>query len=268
MTESTALATTTPPPLAFMHDAGSFEHLYRVAKAFSMSGMVPQHYQGKPEACMVALMLAEQLGESPMLIFQEMVPINGRPSTSARFAIARANRSGLLKGPITWASKGTGEALEVQAKATLAETGEAITAVVSMKEAAADGWTKNPKYRSMPEQMLRWRSATRLINLYIPEVLFGLGVREEEQQPIERVSVREEAPAPSATIAELNAAIQAAPAPAPAAEPKQPHVEVTGGEISVSPEPEPEPVMVATTNGRRVPAQQESMADYLEPNDD
>jgi hypothetical protein len=263
-----ALAATTPPPLAFMHDAGSFEHLYRVAKAFSMSGMVPQHYQGKPEACMVALMLAEQLGESPMLIFQEMVPINGRPSTSARFAIARANRSGLLKGPITWASKGTGEALEVQALATLAETGEAITAVVSMKEAAADGWTKNPKYRSMPEQMLRWRSATRLINLYIPEVLFGLGVREEEQQPIERVSVREEAPAPSATIAELNAAIQAAPAPAPAAEPKQPHVEVTGGEISVSPEPEPEPVMVATTNGRRVPAQQESMADYLEPNDE
>ena len=264
MTES-ALATTTPAPLAFMHDAGSFEHLYRVAKAFSMSGMVPQHYQGKPEACMVALMLAEQLGESPMLIFQEMVTINGRPSTSARFAIARANRSGLLKGTITWASNGTGEALEVQAKATLAETGEAITSVVTMKEAAADGWTKNPKYRSMPEQMLRWRSATRLINLYIPEVLFGLGVREEEQQPIERVNVRQEAPAPSASIAELNAAIQATPAPAPAAEPQQPHVEVTGGEISVS--PVPEPVAVATTTGRRVPAQQESMADYLEPTD-
>lgn len=258
MTDSALTVQQAHAPLAFMHDAAQFEHLYRVAKAFSMSGMVPGHYQGKPEACMVALMLAEQLGESPMLIFQEMVPINGRPSTSARFAIARANGSGLLKGPITWLSKGTGEALEVQAKATMAETGETITAVVTMKEAVADGWTKNAKYRSMPEQMLRWRSATRLINLYIPEVLFGLGVKEEEPV-IERVSVSVKQPN---TIAELNAAIEAAPPQAE--EPQQPHVEVSGGNITI----EPEPVTVQTASGRRVPAQQGSMADYLEPASD
>ena len=210
MTNSTALATTTtsqPGALAFLQDGAAFEHLWRVAKAFSLSGMVPGHFQGKPESCMVALMYAQQLGEHPMVMFQEVTVINGRPGTSARFAIARANKSGLLHGPITWTEKGQGDALEVTASATLRETGEVIQSKVSMKEAAADGWTRNPKYKSIPAQMLRWRAATRLINLYLPEVLFGLGVREE----IEQVAVRE-APAQTggSVVADLNRQIAAA----------------------------------------------------------
>ncbi len=235
MTESTALTTATqqqaPGALSFLHDGAAFEHLWRVAKAFSMSGMVPAHFQGKPESCMVALMYAQQLGEHPMVMFQEVTVINGRPGTSARFAISRANKSGLLQGPITWKSKGTGDSLEVTASATLAGTGEVITATVSMKEAVADGWTRNSKYKSIPEQMLRWRAATRLINLYMPEVLFGLGVKDE----IENVSVRSITGSSSANVvAQLNEQIQAAAAP----------VEV----VEVEPEPEAtveEPAAVA-----------------------
>jgi hypothetical protein len=213
MTESTALATTSqqqsPGALAFLHDGAAFEHLWRVAQAFSRSGMVPAHFQGKPESCMVALMYAEQLGEHPMVMFQETGVINGRPSTSARFAISRANKSGLLQGVISWTEKGQGEALEVTASAVLRETGEVIQTTVSMKEAAADGWTRNPKYKSIPGQMLRWRSATRLINLYMPEVLFGLGVKEE----IEQVTVRKAAPVvqeSASVVADLNLQIAAA----------------------------------------------------------
>lgn len=210
MTESTALTTTTSnsQALAFLHDAAALDHRYRLAKAFSVSGMVPPHFQGKAEACLVAMLYAEQLGEHPMLLFQEMSVINGRPNTSARFAISRANKSGLLQGPVSWTSKGTGDALEVTASASLRETGEVITATVTMKEAAADGWTRNAKYKSIPEQMLRWRAATRLINLYMPEVLFGLGVREEAE--VRPVTVREEPAATGTVVADLNRQIVAA----------------------------------------------------------
>lgn len=218
MTESTALTTTTQQQgnaLAFLHDGEAFNHLWRVAKAFSLSGMVPEAYQGKPEACLVALMYAQQLGEHPMLLFQEMGVYKGKPITSTKFAIARANNSGILRGPITWESKGTGPALEVTASAVLRETGEVITATASMKEAVADGWTRNAKYQSIPEQMLRWRSASRLINLYFPEVLFGMGVREEAEVQKVQVGV---ADAPSGdTIADLNRRI-AAQSQAPAQE--------------------------------------------------
>jgi len=97
----------------------------------------------------------------------------------------------------------------VTASATLRETGEVVQARVTMKEATADGWTRNPKYKSIPGQMLRWRAATRLINLYMPEVLFGLGVKEE----IEQVSVRDASPTPQtggSVVADLNRQIAAA----------------------------------------------------------
>lgn len=238
MTDPTAITTTTPTSaLAFLHDGAALDHRYRLAKAFSMSGMVPGHFQGKPEACLVAMLYAEQLGEHPMLLFQEISVINGRPSTSARFAIARANKSGLLTGPITWASKGQGDALEVTASAKLRETGEVITATVSMKEAQADGWTRNNKYKSIPEQMLRWRAATRLINLYMPEVLFGLGVKEELQ------TARVEDVTPSAgggVVADLNRQIAAAKTE-PVAEPEQaePAPAVEPETIDVEPTPTP-----------------------------
>jgi hypothetical protein len=213
MTDSTALTVQQqqPAPLAFLHDGKAFDQLWRVAMTFSRSGMVPEAYTGKPEACMVALMYAEQLGEHPMLMFQEMGVFKGKPITSSRFAIARANKSGMLKGPITWSSKGQGENLEVTAKAVLRDSGETITAVVTMREAIADGWTRNAKYQTIPEQMLRWRSATRLINLYIPEVLFGLGVREE----VEAVTVRGADVTQSAgnVVQELNSKILAQSSP-------------------------------------------------------
>ena len=225
--QSTALTTLQPAQaqpgaLAFLHDGAALDHRYRLAKAFSMSGMVPSHFQGKPEACLVAMLYAEQLGEHPMLLFQEMSVINGRPNTSSRFAISRANKSGLLQGPISWKSKGQGDALEVTATAVMRETGEVITATVTMKEAIADNWVKNPKYKSIPEQMLRWRAATRLINLYMPEVLFGLGVREEAE--VRPVTEREEPASGGSVVAELNQQIAAAatepadPVPAPAPE--------------------------------------------------
>jgi hypothetical protein len=204
MTDS---ALTLAPQAGFLTRPETFDHLWRVATAFSRSGMVPPHFQGKPESCMVALMYSEQLGEHPMTLFQEVSVINGRPNTSARFAIARANKSGLLASPITWTAKGTGDNLEVTARTTLSSTGEEITATVTMKEAAADGWTRNTKYKSIPGQMLRWRSATRLINLYLPEVLFGLGVREESE--VQKVQVADATPAPAGdTVAQLNAAIE------------------------------------------------------------
>ncbi|HCA51580.1 MAG TPA: hypothetical protein DEP24_00670 [Mycobacterium sp.] len=257
MTESTALSTTTQQgnALAFLHDAAAFNQLWRVAKAFSLSGMVPPAYQNKPDACLVALMYAEQLGEPAMLIFQEMAPINGRPSTSARFAIARANRSGLLTGPLTWTSKGTGETLEVTASATLYETGETITAMVSMREAKADGWDRNPKYRSMPEQMLRWRSATRLINLYIPQVLFGMGVREEAE--VQKVQVAETPASSGDTIADLNRQIAGqAAVPAPAVAPA-----VLEAEVVTEPETQPRRRRAAAPEPVAEPVPQEPQDD-------
>lgn len=211
MTDSTALATTSPSSgaaLAFMHDGSALEHLWRLSRYFAASRMVPAHFQQKPEDCMVALMMAQQLEVNPVLALQNLQVINGRPGFSASFAIGLANQRGPFSGPITWSSKGKGDSLEVTAQATIKGSGEVVTTTVSMEMAKAEGWTKNPKYRSIPEQMLRYRSATWLIRLHCPEVLMGLQ-SSEELEDVRPVTVRAEAPVdPPNVVAELNEQIK------------------------------------------------------------
>ena len=52
---------------SFLTDSKSFEHTWRVATAFAKSQMIPAHFQNKPEDCMVALMMAQQLEVNPIL---------------------------------------------------------------------------------------------------------------------------------------------------------------------------------------------------------
>lgn len=209
---ATAITTTQPQsqaaPLAFLHDSAAFEHLWRVAKAFSASRMVPPHFQGKPEDCMVALMMSQQLEVNPLLCLQNTQVISGRPGFSASFAIAMANTRGPFAGPITWQVQGQGDSLSVTALATVRATGEQVHATVDMAMAKAEGWVKNPKYRSIPEQMLRYRAATWLIRLHCPEVLLGLSTA-EELVDIQPATVRVEAePKGAPLLADLNQQIR------------------------------------------------------------
>ena len=51
--------------------------------------------------------------------------------------------------------------------------------VVSIKMAQAEGWTRNSKWRNMPEQMLKYRAATFFGRQYIPDLLLGVQTSEE-----------------------------------------------------------------------------------------
>lgn len=69
--------------------------------------------------------------------------------------------------------------LKVTAYTNLKKTGEEISYTITMREAIAENWTKNPKYRTLPELMLRYRAATLLIRTHAPEVLNGMHMVEE-----------------------------------------------------------------------------------------
>ena len=171
--------TTTNNNGSFLTDKNALEHTWRVATAFSKSQLVPTHFQNKPEDCMVALMMANQLNIAPYSALQNLQLIKGKVAFSSAFAIALANDRGSFAAPITWDIEGKGESLVVTAKAKLKKTGEIVKVSVSMETAKKEGWTRNNKYQTMPEQMLRYRSATWLIRLHCPEVLLGMQASDE-----------------------------------------------------------------------------------------
>lgn len=158
--------------------AESFEHAQRVAKVFSSSALVPDHLKKQPADALIAYGIARRLGEDPLVVMQNIYFVSGKPGWSVKYKIARANKAGVFKDQIRWRVEGEGEALKVTAYATL-EDGETAEAEASMKMAKAEGWTKNAKYSTMPQHMLKWRSASMLIDLYAPEVMLGLPTIED-----------------------------------------------------------------------------------------
>ncbi|WHQ72725.1 hypothetical protein KEC54_13915 [Methylorubrum extorquens] len=166
-------------PVGIFAAPDKFEHAQRVAKVFAESALVPSHFQNKLANCLIALNIADRMGEDPLTVMQNLAIVSGKPCWQTQYMIARANKSGVFSSRITWRAEGQGGDLAVTASAALADSGEVVSVAVSMAMAKADGWLKNAKYQSMPEHMLRWRSAAMLIRLYAPEVMLGIQSTEE-----------------------------------------------------------------------------------------
>ncbi len=67
-----------------------------LATALSKSLLVPKAYQGKPDDCMVALIVAQEKGLSIWDTFQNLFIIEGRTGWDAKFIIQSINNSGVL----------------------------------------------------------------------------------------------------------------------------------------------------------------------------
>ena len=166
-------------------DTERFNLMQREAKIFAYSPLIPEHLRKGGETtaianCYIALKLAKTMGEDPLVVLQNIHIVSGKAGFSAQYMIARANSSGVFKGRIDWRIDRSNSAnLSVTAFAVLKDTGQEVSVTCDMAMAQAEQWTKNPKYKSMPEVMLRYRSATFLVRFYAPDVMLGYQTAEE-----------------------------------------------------------------------------------------
>ena len=189
--------------------------MWRYAQALSKANIIPKTFQGHAANCFVAMDMANRLGVGVMEIMQNTYVVHGTPGFSARYTIAMCNNSGVFKGPICWTESGKGDDLSVTAYAYVAATGERVEYTVDMAMAKAEKWTTNPKYRTMPSLMLKYRSGSTLVKLYNPGCLLGMQTAEELED------MRHASAAP--------AVIEYAPQIEEAEEEKAPAVAASGG---------------------------------------
>lgn len=155
------------------------DKLYKYSEILAGSTIIPSHYRGKTSDVFVAVQTAYRMNLDPMMVMQGTYIFQGRLGMYTSFAISLANSSGILQGGIHYKLEGSDEDLKVTAFSTIKANGQEISYTIGMKEAKAEGWTKNTKYSSLPELMLRYRAATLLIRTHIPEVLNGMHTVEE-----------------------------------------------------------------------------------------
>lgn len=173
-------------------DTKVFESAQRMATALAASSIVPAEYQGNVANTLVALEMAQRMGESPLMVMQNLNVIHGKPSFGSAFIIGRINTCGKFAENLKFDMKGTGSTLECTAwtKDRLGEIKKG--APVTMKMAVAEGWTtkKGSKWATMPELMIQYRAAAFFCRLHAPELLMGMKTAEEiiDITPVENVT--------------------------------------------------------------------------------
>lgn len=195
---SNAITTTNNGPFMGLMDPTTFDQMQRVGKMLALSPLFPDHLRkGSQEAAIangvLVINMAMRLREDPLTVAQAIYFVGGKPGWSASYMISKANQHGVFSGPIDWEVKGAKDTLSVTAHAVLKSSGKAVRVTCDMAMARAEGWTKNAKYQTMPEQMLRYRSATFLIRLYCPEVMVGVPAAIEHEAPMRDVTPQEAA---------------------------------------------------------------------------
>jgi len=164
--------------------------------------------------CMIALNMADRMKADPLMVMQNLHIIEGRPSWSSQFVIAMLNNSGrftplqfrLTRGePVSltyeqmvWDDtvrdkvpvKKTANFRQLSCIAYAKDkaTGELLESPeITMEMAVAEGWfgRNGSKWQTIPELMIRYRSAAFFGRLYAPEVLMGIRTDDEVREILE-----------------------------------------------------------------------------------
>lgn len=189
----TPAAVTPQQPTSVFSSIQAFENAQRMVKPFVNSNLVPTTFKGDVGACLIALNMANRMGADPLQVMQSLYIVHGKPSFSSAFLIACFNQSGRYTA-IRYRMSGERDTDSWGCTAITTErsTGEPIEGVtVTIGMAKAEGWyTKTgSKWKTMPELMLRYRSAAFLIRSVAPEIALGFQTTEEAIDITDKVQV-------------------------------------------------------------------------------
>jgi len=159
------------------------ERVFKLAEFLSQSDIIPKHFQGRKANCFLALEMSQRLGINFFELVNGLYVVHGTPAFSGAFTISRINASGLFQSGLNFSTEGEGPTLKVTAYAKKHD-GSMCSATVSMEMAKQEGWTKNIKYKTMPEHMLTYRAATFFCRRYCPEILMGARTADEVEDII------------------------------------------------------------------------------------
>lgn len=192
--DSSALATAPNTNLSSGVFSGlaTFEGAQRMARALASSTLVPPQYQGQNglSNCLIALEISGRMRLSPLVVMQNMVPINGKPTWSASFLIATVNASGRFS-PLRFVFDDDANPSNCYAVATDKVSRDELRGqMITVEMAKAEGWwgRKGSKWPTMTGQMLTYRAASAWARIYCPEVSLGL-VTPEEALDVDSVAV-------------------------------------------------------------------------------
>lgn len=157
-----------------------FDLEQRRAMALSKSAFFPKALAGDVASAVIIYDLSKRMDIPVLEVAQSIFIVYNKPSFETKFLTARLNQSGKIKGNLKTIV--SDDKKSAYCEAVEAATGELLRGMsYSMDMAKAEGLVdKNgSKWKTMPELMLTYRAQSNFINIYFPEVKFGMKTTEE-----------------------------------------------------------------------------------------
>lgn len=178
--------TTAQPPQQLdnlMINTKQLNSIYKIAQMYARSNMVPQNYQGNADNCFVACELAARMNVSPVLVMQNLYIVQGKPSWAGQACKALVDGCGRFDNSeyVFIGEQGT-NAWGCYMQALNRRTGKLIKGTtITWQMAIDEKWLdkSGSKWKTMPEQMMKYRSAAFFARTECPEVLMGYQTTDE-----------------------------------------------------------------------------------------
>jgi len=154
----------------------SFEQAVQLAEMMAKSGLVPAHFNNKPEACLIAIISGASLGFNPLQSVKSIAVIHGTPCLwgDAMIALVRAS-------PLCEWIKETFEGDTAYCTVKRRSEPEPQTRSFSWEDAVNAGLTqkKGEVWNQYAKRMLQMRARGFALRDIFPDVLAGFGMAEE-----------------------------------------------------------------------------------------
>ena len=164
-------------------DKEAWELAQRQAKALMSATMIPKDYQNNLGNCLIAVEMAARMRMPALEVLQNLYVVHGMPGWKTTFLIGRINSSGRYSS-LRYEEKGEGQDYACRAYAFEVASGERLNGSwITWAMVKAEGWDSKTgsKWKTMPEQMFKYRAAAFWQRAYAPEISMGLQTAEEVQ---------------------------------------------------------------------------------------
>lgn len=155
----------------------------QVARLYSKSTMVPDVYRGNESNCFVACELSARMNVSPVLVMQNLYIVHGKPSWAGQACKALIDGCGKFKqSEFVFVGERDTSDWGCFLQAINISTGKITRGtVITWQMAEDEGWVKKTgsKWKTMPEQMMKYRAAAFFARSECPEVLMGYQTADE-----------------------------------------------------------------------------------------
>ncbi|MDR5757873.1 hypothetical protein [Caballeronia sp. LZ035] len=168
----------------------TYDELMEFARMVASSGLAPKDYNGKPEACAVAMQWGNELGLKPMQSLQNIAVIGNRPSLWGDAVLALVTASPACKDVIEYFEhEGTAD---LTAVCIAQRHGKADkTQRFSLSDAQTAGLIGKDVWQKYPPRMLQMRARGFALRDQFPDVLRGLPIAELVREAIDMGQVEQ-----------------------------------------------------------------------------